>query len=238
MESTTRRSRSAIRLSARLEGLMTDPVYEGKSMQGMIALVRKGFFPSGSKILYAHLGGVPAINAYSYLYRNGQHALPTLQVGPVTDPPCAVEWSARPSSTERRPGRVGLVLASLIFGVDRDDVRLGPSSEGSQGVRRVARVAAAQAASAPGCGRWWTVRRRRVQRVRLGCRCRGRAARADALAWFGFNFGCLPRSRPLALATFIPPRVRIRIRSVSNSATMASTLNSSRPTGRGSSRRG
>jgi 1-aminocyclopropane-1-carboxylate deaminase len=72
MESTTRRSRSAIRLSARLEGMMmTDPVYEGKSMQGMIALVRKGFFPSGSKILYAHLGGVPAINACSYLYRNG-----------------------------------------------------------------------------------------------------------------------------------------------------------------------
>jgi 1-aminocyclopropane-1-carboxylate deaminase len=62
---------AAIRLSARLEGMLTDPVYEGKSMQGMIDLVRKGFFPSGSKILYAHLGGVPAINAYSYLYRNG-----------------------------------------------------------------------------------------------------------------------------------------------------------------------
>ena len=62
---------AAIRLSARLEGMMTDPVYEGKSMQGMIDLVRKGFFPSGAKILYAHLGGVPAINGYSYLYRNG-----------------------------------------------------------------------------------------------------------------------------------------------------------------------
>ena len=61
----------AIRLCARLEGMMTDPVYEGKSAQGMIDLVRKGFFPSGSKILYAHLGGVPAINAYSYVYRNG-----------------------------------------------------------------------------------------------------------------------------------------------------------------------
>jgi 1-aminocyclopropane-1-carboxylate deaminase len=61
----------AIRLSARLEGMMTDPVYEGKSMQGMIDLVRKGFFPSGSKVLYAHLGGVPAINGYSYIYRNG-----------------------------------------------------------------------------------------------------------------------------------------------------------------------
>jgi 1-aminocyclopropane-1-carboxylate deaminase len=61
----------AIRLSARLEGMMTDPVYEGKSMQGMIDLVRKGFFPAGSKILYAHLGGVPAINGYSYTFRNG-----------------------------------------------------------------------------------------------------------------------------------------------------------------------
>ncbi len=61
----------AIRLCARLEGMMTDPVYEGKSMQGMIDLVRKDFFPAGSRVLYAHLGGVPAINAYSYIYRNG-----------------------------------------------------------------------------------------------------------------------------------------------------------------------
>jgi 1-aminocyclopropane-1-carboxylate deaminase len=61
----------AIRLCAQMEGMMTDPVYEGKSMQGLIDLVRKGHFPSGSKILYAHLGGVPAINGYSYIYRNG-----------------------------------------------------------------------------------------------------------------------------------------------------------------------
>ena len=61
----------AIRLAARLEGMITDPVYEGKSMQGMIDLIRKDFFPAGSRILYAHLGGVPAINGYSYIYRNG-----------------------------------------------------------------------------------------------------------------------------------------------------------------------
>jgi 1-aminocyclopropane-1-carboxylate deaminase len=61
----------AIRLAARMEGMMTDPVYEGKSMQGMIDLVRKGYFPAGSRVLYAHLGGVPAINGYSYIYRNG-----------------------------------------------------------------------------------------------------------------------------------------------------------------------
>ena len=62
---------AAIRLCARLEGMMTDPVYEGKSMQGLIDLVQKDFFPAGSKVLYAHLGGVPAINGYSYIYRNG-----------------------------------------------------------------------------------------------------------------------------------------------------------------------
>jgi 1-aminocyclopropane-1-carboxylate deaminase len=61
----------AIRLSARLEGMITDPVYEGKSMQGMIDLVRKRFFPKGSKVLYAHLGGAPALNGYSYTFRNG-----------------------------------------------------------------------------------------------------------------------------------------------------------------------
>lgn len=61
----------AIRLSARLEGMITDPVYEGKSMQALIDLVRKGFFPAGSKVLYAHLGGAPALNGYSYTFRNG-----------------------------------------------------------------------------------------------------------------------------------------------------------------------
>jgi 1-aminocyclopropane-1-carboxylate deaminase len=61
----------AIRTAARFEGMITDPVYEGKSMQGMIDLVRKGFFPKGSKVLYVHLGGAPALNGYSYTFRNG-----------------------------------------------------------------------------------------------------------------------------------------------------------------------
>ncbi|MBX3604810.1 MAG: 1-aminocyclopropane-1-carboxylate deaminase [Piscinibacter sp.] len=61
----------AIRLCARLEGMLTDPVYEGKSMQGMIEMVRRGEFPPGSRVLYAHLGGVPALNAYSFLFRHG-----------------------------------------------------------------------------------------------------------------------------------------------------------------------
>lgn len=61
----------AIRLAAQTEAMITDPVYEGKSMQGMIDLVKKNFFPEGSKVLYAHLGGAPALNGYSYTYRNG-----------------------------------------------------------------------------------------------------------------------------------------------------------------------
>ena len=64
-------TKEAIRLCARLEGMITDPVYEGKSMQGMIDLVSMGFFPAGSKVLYAHLGGAPAINGYAYAFRNG-----------------------------------------------------------------------------------------------------------------------------------------------------------------------
>ena len=61
----------AIRFAARTEAMITDPVYEGKSMQGMVDLVKKGFFPEGSNVLYAHLGGTPALNGYSYTYRNG-----------------------------------------------------------------------------------------------------------------------------------------------------------------------
>jgi 1-aminocyclopropane-1-carboxylate deaminase len=61
----------AIRLCARTEGMLTDPVYEGKSMQGLIDKVRRGEFPRGSNVLYAHLGGVPALNGYSGLFRNG-----------------------------------------------------------------------------------------------------------------------------------------------------------------------
>ena len=62
---------AAIRLAARTEAMITDPVYEGKSMQGLIDLAGKGYFPKGSRILYAHLGGAPALNGYSYYYKDG-----------------------------------------------------------------------------------------------------------------------------------------------------------------------
>lgn len=59
------RTIEAIELVARLDGMITDPVYEGKSMAAMVDLVREGFFPEGSRVLYAHLGGQPAINGYT-----------------------------------------------------------------------------------------------------------------------------------------------------------------------------
>jgi 1-aminocyclopropane-1-carboxylate deaminase len=55
----------AIRVCARLEGVLTDPVYEGKSMAALIDLVRSGRIEPGSRVLYAHLGGQPALNAYT-----------------------------------------------------------------------------------------------------------------------------------------------------------------------------
>jgi 1-aminocyclopropane-1-carboxylate deaminase len=59
----------AIRLSGSLEGMIIDPVYEGKSMAGLIDLIGRGEIGRDSTVLYAHLGGQPALNAYSALFR-------------------------------------------------------------------------------------------------------------------------------------------------------------------------
>lgn len=59
---------AAIRLTGQLEGVILDPVYEGKSMAGLIDLIDTGDIPRESTVLYSHLGGQPAINAYSALF--------------------------------------------------------------------------------------------------------------------------------------------------------------------------
>ncbi|MDG4764287.1 1-aminocyclopropane-1-carboxylate deaminase [Solwaraspora sp. WMMD406] len=59
---------NAMRLAARTEGMVTDPVYEGKSMAGLIDLVTRGEIPRDATVLYAHLGGQPALNGYSALF--------------------------------------------------------------------------------------------------------------------------------------------------------------------------
>ena len=88
----------AIRLSARLEGMMTDAVYEGKSMQGMIDLVKQGFFPGASKVLYAHLGGVLIFVGAAEPFGFDRQPPPALEMKLVT--------------TE--------AAADLVFGVDQD----------------------------------------------------------------------------------------------------------------------
>ena len=59
---------AAMRLGAELEAMITDPVYEGRSLAGLIDLVRTREIPSDSTVLYAHLGGQPALNAYHALW--------------------------------------------------------------------------------------------------------------------------------------------------------------------------
>jgi D-cysteine desulfhydrase len=55
---------AAVRMVAQLEGVLLDPVYTGKAMAGLIALVRGGTFTKGQKVLFVHTGGAPALYAY------------------------------------------------------------------------------------------------------------------------------------------------------------------------------
>ena len=59
---------AAMRLGAELDAMITDPVYEGKSLAGLIDLVRERDIPADSTVLFAHLGGQPALNAYHSLF--------------------------------------------------------------------------------------------------------------------------------------------------------------------------
>lgn len=58
--------REAIRLFARHEGLLLDPVYTGRAAAGMIDLIRKGFFKKNATLLFLHTGGQPALFAENY----------------------------------------------------------------------------------------------------------------------------------------------------------------------------
>src|SRR5438094_1340187 len=62
----TEREREAIRLFARYEGLLLDPVYTGRAAAGMIDLIRKGFFKRDETVLFLHTGGLPALFAEQY----------------------------------------------------------------------------------------------------------------------------------------------------------------------------
>jgi D-cysteine desulfhydrase len=61
----------AVRLTARLEGVLLDPVYTGKTMAGLIALARGGKFKAGERVLFLHTGGSPALYAYQGVLQGG-----------------------------------------------------------------------------------------------------------------------------------------------------------------------
>jgi D-cysteine desulfhydrase len=54
----------AVKLLARTEAVLLDPVYTGKAMAGLIDQVRKGFFKTGENVVFVHTGGSPALYAY------------------------------------------------------------------------------------------------------------------------------------------------------------------------------
>lgn len=58
--------REAVKLFAKLEGLLLDPVYTGRAAAGMLDLIRKGFFRKDETILFWHTGGQPALFAEKY----------------------------------------------------------------------------------------------------------------------------------------------------------------------------
>jgi L-cysteate sulfo-lyase len=51
----------AIKLVARTEGVLLDPIYTGKGMAGLIDLIRKGVFTEDDKVVFWHTGGVPSL---------------------------------------------------------------------------------------------------------------------------------------------------------------------------------
>lgn len=57
--------REAIRLVARSEAILLDPVYTGRAMAGLIDLIRKGVYRPGQNILFWHTGGTSALFSYA-----------------------------------------------------------------------------------------------------------------------------------------------------------------------------
>ncbi len=54
----------AVRIFARVEGILLDPVYTGKAAAGLLDLIHKGHFKQGEKVLFLHTGGSPGLYAY------------------------------------------------------------------------------------------------------------------------------------------------------------------------------
>jgi D-cysteine desulfhydrase len=62
----------AVRLLARVEGVLLDPVYTGKAMDGLITLIRRGHFRKNERVVFLHTGGSPGLFAYEDVLRTGE----------------------------------------------------------------------------------------------------------------------------------------------------------------------
>lgn len=62
----------AVKLLARVEGILLDPVYTGKAMAGLLDLIQKGYFKKDENILFIHTGGSPALYAYQSILLEGE----------------------------------------------------------------------------------------------------------------------------------------------------------------------
>ncbi|MBU9720606.1 MULTISPECIES: D-cysteine desulfhydrase [Bacillaceae] len=70
----TKGMKEAVRLLANTEGILLDPVYTGKTMAGLINLIRQGFFNDEDNILFLHSGGTPALYAYTPFFYEEDHS--------------------------------------------------------------------------------------------------------------------------------------------------------------------
>jgi 1-aminocyclopropane-1-carboxylate deaminase len=95
----------AIRLLARTEGLLADPVYEGKAMRGLVSLVERGDLRSGQRVLLVHLGGNPAVHAYAAQLGQVEMIDAPLAADGSTDGEWS-ELSARDVARQKQPGAV------------------------------------------------------------------------------------------------------------------------------------
>jgi|TARA_B110000116_G_scaffold45148_1_gene37400 L-cysteate sulfo-lyase len=59
----------AVKLLARKEGIILDPVYSGKAFAGMVDLIKKGYFDKSKAVVFIHTGGTPALFVYSESFR-------------------------------------------------------------------------------------------------------------------------------------------------------------------------
>lgn len=66
---------AAVRLLARTEGILLDPVYSGKAMAGLVDLVRKGYFSDDSDVVFLHTGGSVALFGYPDAFDSGDDPL-------------------------------------------------------------------------------------------------------------------------------------------------------------------